>query len=421
MRGWAAICALWLVGPVGPARADNATEARLHFTRGVEFYQAGRLEDALEQFLTSNRLAPNPNVVFNVAQCLEELRRFDDAYTFYDEYLATELSPEDRAAGEARRAALLPRVARVRVESTPPGATILVDRRELGTFGVAPRTLAVPAGSHRLFLELPGYLPAEATCEAVRGEQRVVAVELRPRVGQLRVTTEPTGARLLVDGAPAAEPAAELALPVGSHRLRAELDGRLAAEELVEVREGETLEVALVLPPAPPPLGRLAVVANVPGALVRLDDQEAGFAPMVVDVPAGPHRLLVQAEDRMSWLGEFAVGEDDRAWAAVQLEPLEPTGGPGIWPWLVTGLGGAALAAAAVTGGLALDARFDYEADPTRETLALGRELNVATDGLLGAGLVAAAAGLIWYFAAQPPPPRPSSGEISVLDGELEE
>ena len=41
--------------------------------------------------------------------------------------------------------------------SNPPGATIYIDRRDLGSRGDAPRTLGLPPGKYKVIAELAGH------------------------------------------------------------------------------------------------------------------------------------------------------------------------------------------------------------------------------------------------------------------------
>src|SRR5688572_17227335 len=151
-----------LVGVVGPAGADSsADEADARFRRGAELYRQRRYDEALLEFFTSNRLAPNRNVVFNIARSLEALGRYDEAYRYYSDFLAAGPPPEDRQAAEARLAELAPRVALVEVRSVPPGATVYVDRKDLGGRGETPLVIALPPGPHQLLLERAGHEAAQ--------------------------------------------------------------------------------------------------------------------------------------------------------------------------------------------------------------------------------------------------------------------
>src|SRR5262245_42648936 len=95
-----------------PARADSgADEADIRFQRGTALYKAGRFDEALVEFLASNRLAPNRNVVFNIARSYEALRKYEQAYRYYAEYIASESDRGERTAAERRLKELAPQVA----------------------------------------------------------------------------------------------------------------------------------------------------------------------------------------------------------------------------------------------------------------------------------------------------------------------
>ena len=84
-RAGTALLSAALLLPVS-ARADKATEAKVHFKRGVHLYQKGRAQAALAEFFLSNRLSPNASVTFNIARCLELLGNVDEAFIYFTEY-----------------------------------------------------------------------------------------------------------------------------------------------------------------------------------------------------------------------------------------------------------------------------------------------------------------------------------------------
>jgi tetratricopeptide (TPR) repeat protein len=139
------------------AQADNlADEAELQFQLAAERYQAGDFRGALEHFLASNRLSPNRNVAFNIARSYAALRRFPEAYRYYIEALDGERNENTRRSIEQAMARITSEVAVVRIETDPPGATIYIDRRDLGARGTTPRSLAFSPGNVRVIVEAPG-------------------------------------------------------------------------------------------------------------------------------------------------------------------------------------------------------------------------------------------------------------------------
>src|SRR5438309_256106 len=155
----ALLCALF---PGASARADSvADEADFRFHRGVNLYARGRTEDALSEFLASNRLVRNRNVIQNVARCFERLRMYNEAWRWYSELLGEPLPEEERRDLAAALERLQPSLALLRVFSDPPGATVYVDREDLGARGPTPVTLALPPGAATASVEAPCATPAD--------------------------------------------------------------------------------------------------------------------------------------------------------------------------------------------------------------------------------------------------------------------
>src|SRR5438132_11085335 len=159
----ALLCAL-VVCP--PLPADSlADEADFRFHRGVTLHAQGRVEEARSEFLASNRLVRNRNAISNVARCFEQLRKHNEAFRWYSEMLGDEMPDQDRREVTAALQRLRPSLALLRVESDPPGATVYVDRKDLGARGQTPVTLALPPGKATAILELPGFKPAQAAVQ----------------------------------------------------------------------------------------------------------------------------------------------------------------------------------------------------------------------------------------------------------------
>ena len=197
------------------AQLDLADEAEVLFELGVEAQRRADYLTALERYLASNRLVPNSNVAFNIARCYELLDRHAEAFRYYSDYLTGELSAEDRTLATAALDRLRTRVAILRVESDPPGATIFLDRRDLGARGRTPRELAVaeirlddeesevvglipatiPAvpGNHTVIVTAPGHTTVRSTTEVRARETTRVEVVLALETGSLVVDAEEAG------------------------------------------------------------------------------------------------------------------------------------------------------------------------------------------------------------------------------------
>jgi outer membrane cobalamin receptor len=279
------------------ARADGtADEADLHFRMGTRSYAQGDYEGALAHFMHSNRLAPNKNVLFNIATAFEQLHRYVDAHRYYVEALEGETDPRAQATVRAAIARLAPQVAVLDVVTDPKGATLYIDRKDLGSAGRAPRLLAVSPGRHRILAELDGHeARALDPVEAVRGSVTTVAVTLTRIVGRVHVEVE--GAReaaVRVDddhAAPACRAPCDLSLSPGPHALYFSSEGATAEPRMVAVTARGRVNVTARMRPL---TGSIVVQADERGALITIDGKPSDFTPAVLhDIPVGRRKVEV--------------------------------------------------------------------------------------------------------------------------------
>src|SRR5438876_7580868 len=127
------LCVLTVALAALQARADSiADEADFRFHRAANLYRQGKVEEALGEFLASNRLVRNRNVIFNIARSFEQLERYNEAFRWYSDIQNDEMPEADRKELLAGMKRLQPSLALLRVETAPPGATVYVDRKDLG-------------------------------------------------------------------------------------------------------------------------------------------------------------------------------------------------------------------------------------------------------------------------------------------------
>ncbi len=276
---------------------NEADQADVEFGLGAKAFLAADYERALSHFFASNRLAPNRNVVFNIARAYESMKRYVEAYRYYAAYMEVAEGDEELKRGREALARMRGEIALVMVESEPAGARIYVERKELGAYGVAPRELALKPGEYTLILELPGHEEAVVQrVRAERGKSLAIKQALVPREGKLALSGPVDRVSLAIDDGEAREVElpATITLPLGEHRLSWSAPGYEPAAQLVEVQEGQTSPVTLALTRQ---VGALVVTASEVGAAIWLDGKLEGFSPAVLSrVPAGAHTLEVRRE-----------------------------------------------------------------------------------------------------------------------------
>jgi outer membrane receptor protein involved in Fe transport len=300
-------------GATPSARADDvADEADLHFRLAAEGYQRGDFRAALQHFLMSQRLVPNRNVVFNIARTYEKLAQYPEAFRYYTMALVGEPDATQRERIQTELDRIRPRVAVLDIETDPPGATLYVDRRDLGPRGESPRELGLPPGAYKILAELDGHEPAEVTLPEARAGQKVpVRLVLRPILGTARVGEALTGAAVRVGTEPAPRCTApcDLSLPPGRYVLTLEREGHRPSQTTVDVLARQTVDVAARLEPL---TGSVVVSTDEPGALIEVDGRSRGFSPTILSLPVGRHRVTISMRGFRSIERDVLVAADQQ-------------------------------------------------------------------------------------------------------------
>ncbi|HMJ15669.1 MAG TPA: TonB-dependent receptor [Polyangiaceae bacterium] len=292
------VCVFWLFALLfcvpAPAWADDlADEADLQFQLGTEAYTRGDYRAALEHFLRSNGLVKNRNVTFNIARCYEHLAQYPNAWRNYSRALEPAEDPAFSTKVNEALGRIAPFVGVIEVTSEPPGATLYVDRKDLGPRGEAPLSLGLAPGQYKVLIELDGYEPASAGPVTVgAGEHKKLAIALKSILGQVSVQGTPSAAIRIgnEEGAVVGRVPATIPLRPGLQHLYVSAPGKKTREIPVDVRERATVQVRAELESK---MGSLVVATDLRDALIEVDGRSVGFSPAVVNVPVGPHRVRV--------------------------------------------------------------------------------------------------------------------------------
>jgi len=165
-----------------PASADSSARARALFLAGADAYDRGRYKDAVDAFLAADRIAPRPELSFNVARAYERLGDDAAALGWYRDYVRRAPSASDRSDVDERIARLQDRlslkgVQQITVLSIPERATVVLDGKPVG---VTPWTGEIAPGKHSVALRLVGYLEARNDVVLPRNQAIDVSVSLSP-------------------------------------------------------------------------------------------------------------------------------------------------------------------------------------------------------------------------------------------------
>src|SRR5258708_4751188 len=106
--------------------------------------------------------------------------------------------PAKENGEESATAATAPAEGELAVSSTPAGAVLQIEGQE-GSWKTPLTMAALPAGTYRITLSVPGYASETPTVSVTSGTRSVADVRLAPIQGVLSIIANPPGARILID------------------------------------------------------------------------------------------------------------------------------------------------------------------------------------------------------------------------------
>ena len=190
--------------------------------------------------------------------------------------------------------------------------------------------IAVGNGMHVVAAVAAGYAPLRQQIDIAGGETREITLVLMPAKGQLaqiRVTSNLTGADVLVDGTLVGRTPLPASLPVeaGSHEVALRRIGYQTASKAITLGEGSAGDVALELETDPTETARLggvlALDGSEPGSSLSIDGRLQESATGQFHLAPGPHRLVIAHSGFLSMESEVTVEANKTRSIYVDLEP----------------------------------------------------------------------------------------------------
>ena len=170
----------WLIGSAAMAQeagVDRTAAARALFDAAIEAADEGRWEDAADGFQRALSLRASPQIAYNLAGALVELGRFVRASELLRQVgRDPTVDAEVREAAEARRAEILPRIARLTIRVRASGApVVMLDERQVDSAALEV-PLPVDPGSHALELRSGDRVIGHQQIDLAEGEAREVVL-----------------------------------------------------------------------------------------------------------------------------------------------------------------------------------------------------------------------------------------------------
>ena len=180
----------------------------------------------------------------------------------------------------------------VLIESTPSGAVVKFNGSNKGTTPLVLRDLEI--GTHKAHLEMPGYAAKEISWNIKDARPLPkIKVSLDSNTVKVRINSRPEGAEVVVDDVPVGKTPFEGNFETGLHIVKLNKSGFVEITEQINLKRSTSFRKNFVLKARP---GTLKIVSNPAGAIVSINGEKRGIAPLTLELDAGKHRLRLEKD-----------------------------------------------------------------------------------------------------------------------------
>jgi tetratricopeptide (TPR) repeat protein len=248
--------------PPPPHPSDPVEQARALFRQGVELVRSAQWSDALSAFERSAALRSHATTTFNVGACERAMGRYTAARESFRRALERaaqtpdELAPSLAEEARAFIAEIDGLLVRVSVHVDPPDTALAVDGRPVTAIGGAHvagleqpgpgkplgtsrAVIELNPGTHVFTLGRKGYADAVVNRSFAAGMRGDVELELARLPATLQVSSNVSGALVMVDERDLGPVPVSVLRPAGNYRVVVSKEGYEPYEAQVAVQAGE--------------------------------------------------------------------------------------------------------------------------------------------------------------------------------------
>lgn len=170
-----------------PKFEDLSPERQSELASLLELAQNNEKRDnyakALQYYMDAFKLFPHPKLYYSMALCYDRMAETNNALKYYKLYLQAQPDGEDASKAQTRVQALDQVMVRqdtsLRIDSSPPGATVYLGDITRGPVGSTPTTdLPVSPGKYTIIVKLDGYEETTAEVEVKPNDRANIKIPL---------------------------------------------------------------------------------------------------------------------------------------------------------------------------------------------------------------------------------------------------
>jgi hypothetical protein len=144
--------------PGAAAPAAKPGDAKGLLASADKKFKASDYAGALADYEASNSAKASPEAQRGIAMSHDNLQHFTEAVTAYEKFIADNPPKKDQAEEAKKRVeAIKAMPGKIHIETTPAGASIVIDASQTPYEKVTPVDLELPSGKHTLLIGAEGY------------------------------------------------------------------------------------------------------------------------------------------------------------------------------------------------------------------------------------------------------------------------
>jgi hypothetical protein len=167
--------------PAAPTAKPADPKAAL--ASGEKKFKAGDYSGALADFEASNTAKASPEAQRYIALCLDNLKRYPEAVAAFEKLIADNPPKMKSEVDEAKKRveAIKAMPGTVSIQTTPAGASIVIDTSQTPYEKTTPVEIDLPPGKHTILIGAEGYENTSKEIDVQYGSKQDLRVELVKR------------------------------------------------------------------------------------------------------------------------------------------------------------------------------------------------------------------------------------------------